>query len=78
MGHVWYRVKKTGTGRRPEPPEREEHECHPLWQRVRVRAEDEDEEREEVTISTAGAISTISYRGRRSSLLELIANNAEV
>ena len=78
MGHVWYRVRKTGTGRRPEPPEREGDEWHPLWQRARVRAEDEDEEREEVTISTAGATSIISYRGRRSSLVELIADDAEM
>ena len=78
VGHVWYRVRKTGTGRRPEPPEREEDEWQPLWHRARVRAEDEDEEREEATISTAGANSTISYRGRRSSLLELIADNVQM
>ena len=74
VGHIWYRVKKARTGRRPEQqPEREEEEYRPLvWQRARVRAE--DEEREEVTISTAGATNTISYGGRRESLVELIAN----
>ena len=63
------------TGRRPEPPEREEEERYPLWQRARIRAEDEDEEREDnITKSTAGATNTISYGGRRESLVELIAN----
>ena len=74
-GHVWYRVRKARTERRPEPPaEREEDEYYrPLvWQRARIRAE--DEEREEVTISTAGDTDTISYGGRRDSLVELIAN----
>ena len=78
VGHVWYRVRKTGTGRRPEPPEREEDGWHPLWQRARVRAEDEDEEREEVTASTAGATNIISHGGRRESLVELIADNADI
>ena len=78
VGHVWYRVRKTGTGRRPEPPEREEDGWHPLWQRARVRAEDEDEQREEVTASIAGAINTISHGGRRESLVELIADNADM
>ena len=74
MGHVWYRVRKARTGRRPEPPEREEDEYRPLFQqRARVRAEDEDEEREDATISTVEATNTISYRGRRESLVELIA-----
>ena len=74
-GHVWYRVRKAVTGRRPEPPEREEEERYPLWQRARIRAEDEDEEREDnITKSTAGATNTISYGGRRESLVELIAN----
>ena len=74
MGHVWYRVRKARTGRRPEPPEREEEDWHPLFrQRARVRAEDEDEESEDVTISTARATNTISYGGRRESLVELIA-----
>ena len=74
VGHIWYRVHKTRTGRRPEPPEREEEEeYHPLvWQRARIRHD--DEEREEVTISTAGATNTISNGGRRESLVELIAN----
>ena len=76
ISHIWYRVKKTGTGRRPEPPEREEEEWHPLWQRARITAEDEDEDRE-VSILTAGATNTISYRGRRESLEELIADNAQ-
>ena len=76
ISHIWYRVKKTGTGRRPEPPEREEEEWHPLWQRARIRAEDEDEDRE-VSILTAGATNTISYRDRRESLEELIADNAQ-
>ena len=77
VGHVWYRVRKTGTGRRPEPPEREEDEWHPLWQRARVRAEDEDEEEENgenvIIRSTVGAANTISHGGRRESLVELIA-----
>ena len=77
VGHVWYRVRKAGTGRRSEPPEREDDEWRHLWQRARVRAEDEDEERE-VTISTAGATNTISYEGRKESLVELIAHNAEI
>ena len=77
VGHVWYRVQKARTGRRPEPPEREEEDWHPLWQRARIRAEDEDEEREEVTISTAGATNTFSNGRRRESLVELIAESAE-
>ena len=73
VGHIWYRVRKARTVRRPEPPEREEEEYRPLvWQRTRIRAE--DEEREEVTISTAGATNTISNGERRESLVELIAN----
>ena len=76
ISHIWYRVKKTGTGRRPEPPEREEEEWRPLWQRARITAEDEDKDRE-VSILTAGATNTISYRGRRESLEELIADNAQ-
>ena len=82
VGHVRYRVRKTGTGRRPEPQEREEDEWQPLWQRARVRAEDEDEEEENgenVTIrSIVGAANTISHGGRRESLVELIAENADV
>ena len=76
ISHIWYRVKKTGTGRRPEPPGREEEEWHPLWQRARIRAEDEDEDRE-VSILTAAATNTISYRGKRDSLEELIEDNAQ-
>ena len=75
VGHVWYRVRKARTGRRPEPPEREEEDWHPLWQKARNRAEDEDEERDDATISTAGGTNTISYRGRRESLVELIAHD---
>ena len=82
VGHVWYRVRKTGTGRRSEPPEREEDEWQPLWHIARVRAEDEDEEEENgenVTIrSTFGAANTISHGGRRESLVELIAENADM
>ena len=83
VGHVRYRVRKTGTGRRPEPPEREEDEWQPLWQRARVRAEDEDEGEEvngeNVTIrSTVGAANTISHGGRRESLVELIAENVDM
>ena len=73
-GHILYRVRKARSGRRPEPPpEREEEEYYrPLvWHRARIRGE--DEEREEVTISTAGVTNTISYGGRRDSLVELIA-----
>ena len=76
ISHIWYRVKKTGIGRRSEPPEREEEEWHPLWQRARITAEDEDKDRE-VSILTAGATNTISYRDRRESLEELIADNAQ-
>ena len=82
VGHVWYRVRKTGTGRRSEPPVREEDEWQPLWQRARVRAEDEDEEEENgenVTIrSTVVATNTISHGGRKESLVELIAENADI
>ena len=77
MGHVWYRVRKARTGRRPQSPKREEEEYYPLvWQRARVRTEDEDEneEREEVTMSTTGATNAISYGGRRESLVEMIAH----
>ena len=80
VGHVWYRVQKARTGRRPQPPKREEEEHYPMvWQRARVRAEDEDEdeEREEVTMSTAGATNTVSYEGRRESLVEMIAHLPE-
>ena len=77
MGHVWYRVQKAGAEKRPEPPEREDDEWRHLWQRARVRAEDEEEERE-VTMSTAGATNTISYEGRKESLVELIAHNVEI
>ena len=76
ISHIWYRVKKTGTERRSEPPEREEEEWHPLWQRARITAEDEDKDTE-ISILTAGATNTISYRGRRESLEELIADNAQ-
>ena len=76
VGHVWYRVRKAQTGRRPEPPQREEDDHHPLfWKRARVRAE--DEERKHITISTAGATNTISHGGRRDSLVELIADNVD-
>ena len=78
VGHVWYRIRKTATGRRPQAPEREEEDYRPLiWQRTRVRAEDEEEEREEVTSLTAGATDTISHGGRRESLVELIADLPE-
>ena len=80
MGHVWYRVQKARTGRRPQSPKREEEEYYPMvWLRARVRAEDEDEdeEREEVTMSTTGATNTISYGGRRESLVEMIAHLPE-
>ena len=77
VGHVWYRVRKARTGRRSEPPEREEEDWYPLWQRARIRAEDEDEGREGVTISTAGTTNTASNGGRRESLVELIAESAE-
>ena len=74
VGHIWYRVHKTWIGRRPEPPEREEENYRPMfWQTAKGRAEDEDEEREDVTLSTAGASNVISDRGRRESLVELIA-----
>ena len=69
VGHVWYKVRKARTGRRPEPPEIEEEERYPLWHRARIRAEDEEEEREEVTLSTAGA--DISDGGFRDSALDL-------
>ena len=74
LGHIWYRVQKARSGRRPEPQlEREEEEYRPLvWRRARVRSENEEEE--EVTMSTAGATNTITYGGRRDSLVELIAN----
>ena len=72
VGHVWYRVRKARTGRRPEPPpEREEEDWYPLWQRARIRAEDEDEER--ATLSTVGAPDT--NEGRRGSIVELIADD---
>ena len=75
VGHVWYRVRKTITRRRPQSPERGEEDYRPLkWQRTRVRAEDEEEEREENMLSTAGATNTISHGGRRESLVELIAD----
>ena len=78
VGHVWYRIRKTITGRRPQAPEREEDDYRPLiWQRTRVRAEDEEEEREEVTSLTVGATDTISHGGRRESLVELIADLPE-
>ena len=78
MGHLWHRVRKARTGRRPQSPKREEEEYYPLvWQRARVRAEDEDEEREEVTMSTIGATNTVSYEGRRESLVEMIADLPE-
>ena len=78
VGHVWYRIRKTTTGRRPQAPETEEEDCRPLiWQRTRVRAEDEEEEREEVTSLTVGATDTISHGGRRESLVELIADLPE-
>ena len=76
ISHIWYRVKKTGTERRSEPPEREEEEWHPLWQRARITAEDEDKDTE-VSILTAGATTTITNRGRRESLEDLIADNAQ-
>ena len=78
VGHICYRVKKAGTERRPEPPEREEGEWQHMWQRARVRAEDEDEERELVIISTVGTTNTISRGGRRESLVELIADNDDI
>ena len=75
VGHVWYRVRKARTGRRPQPLEEDENDWHPSWQRAHVRAEDEDEEEENVTIrSTAGATNNISNGGRRESLVELIAH----
>ena len=81
MGHLWHRVRKARTGRRPQLPKREEEEYYPLvWQRARIRAEDEDEdedEREEVTMSTTGATNTVSYEGRRESLVEMIADLPE-
>ena len=77
VGHVWNRVRNAGTGRRPEPTDREENQYYPLWQRARIRVEDENEERDEVTISTGGATNTISYGGRRDSLLGLIDDNAD-
>ena len=78
VGHVWYRIRKITTGRRPQAPEREEEDYRPLiWQRTRVRAEDEEEEREEVASLTVGATDTISHGGRRESLVELIADLPE-
>ena len=79
VGHIWYRVRKSWIGKRPEPPPvREEgEERYPLWrQRARVRAEDEheDEEREEVTLKIGPAT---SYTGRRHSLVQLIADCAD-
>ena len=78
VGHIWYRIQKIKTGRRPQAPEREKEDYRPLtWQRTRVRAEDEEEEREEVMSSTAGATNTISHRRGRESLVELIADIPE-
>ena len=77
VGHVWYRIRKTTTGRRPQAPEREEDDYRPLiWKRTRVRAEDE-EEREELILFTGGATNTISHGWRRESLVELIADIPE-
>ena len=73
VGHIWYRVRKARTGRRPEPsPKRQEEERYPPWQRARVRAEDTD-----VKISETGASSAISSEMTgalqyRESSLELI------
>ena len=75
VGHVWSRIRKTTTGRRPQAPEREEDDYRPLiWQRTRVRAEDEEEE---VILLTPLATNTISHGGRRESLVELIADLPE-
>ena len=69
--HIQHRVRSVCSGRRPVAPVREEEEWCPLWQRARVRAEEEEDERE-LTVSTARATNTSSYRGRRKSLEELI------
>ena len=77
VGHVWYRIQKITSEIRPQAPEREEEDYHPLiWKRTRVRVEDE-EEREEVILFTGGATNTISNGGRRESLVELIADIPE-
>ena len=75
MGHVWYKIRKTCIGRRSQPPERGDGEYVPRrWQRARIRAMDDNEEEEEdVMITSAGATNTLSHRGRRDSLVELIA-----
>ena len=78
VGHIWHRLQKIRTKRRPQPPERDEEEYRPLvWQRARVRAEDEDEEKEKTILSTIGATNNISHGGRRESLVELIADIPE-
>ena len=77
-GHVWYGVRKAGSGRRPEPTrerEEEEEELYPsMWREgVRIQPEEEEDEEREDVISTAGATNTSSYQ-RSESLVELIAN----
>ena len=69
MGHIWYRVQKAVTERRPEPPQREEEDWHPVWWRAT------EKKTEDVTVSTAGVTNTVSDEGRgleyRDSALEL-------
>ena len=58
VGHIWYRVRKAVTERRPEPPQREEEDWHPVWWRARVCGT--EKKTEDVTVSTAGATNTAS------------------
>ena len=80
-GHIWYRLRKVRTGRRPEPPpEREEEEYRPLVWRMMGRVRTEDEEGEDAMLLTAGTNeNTVTDRGRvseyRDSALELVTLN---
>ena len=76
--HIWYRLRKVQTTRRPQQPKREEEEYHPpFWQRAKGRAKNDDKEREEIKMSTFKATNTISHGERRESLVKLLADLPE-
>ena len=76
--HIWYRLRKIQTTRRPQQPKREEQKYHPpLWQRAKGRPKNDDKEREEIKMSTFEAANTISHEERRESLVKLLADLPE-